>query len=165
MDIRPATPADHLAIHDVNHAAFGREDEADLVDRLRRDGEALMEIVAVEEGRVIGHILFSRMTVEPGRPVTIAALAPVAVEPGRQRHGVGSAMVRRGLEACAQAGIQAVIVLGHPDFYPRFGFSAALAEKVRAPFSGPAFMALELAPGSIRQGDAVHYAAAFGIPG
>jgi len=166
MEFRAAIPADHTAIHDVNSRAFGHADEADLVDRLRQDGDALVELVAVDGPRLVGHILFSRLGIEPeaARPLAapVAALAPVAVVPDRQRHGIGSALIRHGLEACAQAGIGAVIVLGHPEFYPRFGFSSDLAGRLRAPFSGPAFMALQLAPDGIRDGDQVRYPTAFG---
>lgn len=161
MIVRPARDADHAAIREVVVAAFGQPDEAELVDRLRADGDALVELVAEEDGEVVGHILFSPMTCEP--PAKIAALAPVAVKPGVQRGGTGIALNKVGLEACRAAGVEAVIVLGHADYYPRFGFSAELAKGVRAPFSGPSFMALELTPGVLATERTVRYAPAFGI--
>jgi putative acetyltransferase len=94
--------------------------------------------------------------------IPAAALAPLAVAPARQRRGIGSALVRRGLDVCRERGRAAVIVLGHPSYYPRFGFSAALARGFRAPYAGEAFMALELTPGALAAGAGdVRYPKAF----
>jgi putative acetyltransferase len=87
----------------------------------------------------------------------------VAVHPLHQRRGVGAALIRHGLAECRAKGIAAVLVLGHPEYYPHFGFSAAAASRLDAPFSGPAFMAIELTPGVLRRGGSVRYAAAFGL--
>lgn len=166
LDIRPATEADAAAIRRVNEDAFGCADEADLVEALRADGDVLVDLVACDGGDVVGHILFSRLSIEggDGTAVPAAALAPMSVLPAHQRSGIGSALVRGGLAFCAETGIQAAVVLGHPQYYPRFGFSAAQAERLRAPFSGEAFMALELSPGALDIEEAmVRYAAAFGI--
>jgi putative acetyltransferase len=161
--IRTTTPSDHNAIRDLVSAAFGQPDEADLVARLRADGDALVELVATEEGAITGHILYSRLAiVRTDETLSAAALAPVAVAPSHQRRGVGAALIRAGNAACAQLGLAAIIVLGHAEYYPRFGFSAATAESLDAPFSGPAFMALELAPDRLRGGGRVRYAPAFG---
>lgn len=161
MIVRPAREADHAAIRDVVTAAFGRPDEADLVERLRADGDALVELVAEDGAEVLGHILFSPMACDP--PARIAALAPVAVKPTVQRGGIGIALNQAGLDACRAEGVDAVVVLGHADYYPRFGFSAELARQVRAPFSGPSFMALELTPGVLATERTVRYAPAFGV--
>ena len=161
MIVRAAREDDHAAIREVVAAAFGQHDEAELVDRLRADGDALVELVADEDGEVVGHILYSPMQSDP--PASVAALAPVAVKPGVQRGGIGIALNEAGLEACRDAGVDLVIVLGHADYYPRFGFSAELAKRVHAPFSGPSFMALELTPGVLEAERTVRYAAAFGI--
>jgi putative acetyltransferase len=163
--IRPEADADRDAIAAVVRAAFGGEDEVALIAQLRSDGDALVSLVAAEGEAVLGHILFSRLGVEvDGAPVPAAALAPVAVRPDRQGQGIGAQLIEAGLEACRAAGIAAVIVLGHPDYYPKFGFSAELARKLRAPFSGDAFMALELVPGALAGASgSVRYAAAFGI--
>lgn len=167
IEIRRDRPDDGAAIRIVNRLAFGREDEAALVDALRNGGYVVASLVAEEAGRIVGHILFSRLPIESaGRIVDAAALAPMAVMPGRQREGIGSALVRAGLEACRKVGIAAVVVLGHPAYYPRFGFSAAAARGLRCPFpgAGDAFMALALAPGSLEVRDAaVHYAPPFGV--
>ncbi len=145
--IRPETVADHAAIREVNRLAFGGEGEAWLVDALRGGGYARISLVAEEEGRVIGHILFSVLTIAtPQREIEALSLAPMAVVPSHQRKGIGSSLVREGLRACREAGHRIVIVLGHPEFYPRFGFLAKLAEPLRSPYSGPAFMAVELVP-------------------
>lgn len=150
MCIREETPRDHDAIREVNRLAFKGEDEAQLVDRLRADGLVVASLVAVEGGRVVGHILFSELPIEtPNGVVRAAALAPMAVRPERQRRGIGCALVRQGLEVCRERGHSIILVVGHPTYYPRFGFSAERAGNLRAPFSGDAFMALELTPGAL----------------
>ncbi len=161
--IREETEADRNGIREVNQRAFGRYDEADLVDRLRADGVVIVSLVAVIEGRIAGHILFSELPIETPSAVTpAAALAPMAVLPELQRRGIGSALVRRGLERCREKGRSIAIVVGHPEYYPRFGFSADLARNLRSPFSGPAFMAAELVPGALAGvAGVVRYPAAF----
>ena len=98
-----------------------------------------------------------------GAIIAAAALAPVSVLPALQRQGIGSALIRAGNARCAEIGCAAIIVLGHQDYYPKFGFSAATAESLEAPFSGPHFMALELRPGVLKAGGRVRYANAFGV--
>jgi putative acetyltransferase len=166
LRLREERPEDRDAVRTVNRLAFGREDEAELVERLREDGDVIVSIVALEQGAVVGHILFSRLGLgcDDGAAVHAAALAPIAVLPERQRRGVGAALVRHGLALCRARGVAAVIVLGHPHYYPRFGFSADKARALRAPFSGDAFMALELKPGVLEgRSPRVRYAAAFGL--
>jgi putative acetyltransferase len=148
--IRLETPADHDAVREVNRLAFGRDDEARLVDALREGGFARVSMVAEVDSEVVGHILFSDLPiVTPHGIVEALALAPMAVVPSHQRQGVGSLLAREGLRLCRESGHRIVVVLGHPEFYPRFGFSAGLAERLRSPFSGPAFMAVELTPGAL----------------
>jgi predicted N-acetyltransferase YhbS len=150
ITVRAEGPEDLQAIREVHRQAFGQEEEARLVDALREGGYAHLSLVAEETGQIVGHILFSDLPiVTPTGTVPALALAPVAVLPARQRQGIGSRLVQEGLRACANADHHAVIVLGHPGYYPRFGFSATLAGRLKAPFSGPAFMALELAPGAL----------------
>ena len=159
--IRLATAADHAAIHAVVAAAFERDDEARMVDEARAAGAALVELVAVDGGEIVGHVLFNRMTAPPGR--RIAGLAPLSVRPDRQRQGVGDALTRAGLDALRAQGVEACVVLGHPDYYPRFGFRTAAAARVISPYAGsPAFMALELTPGALAAAVEVGYPAAFG---
>jgi putative acetyltransferase len=148
--IRRERSADRAAIREVNRLTFGQEDEARLVDDLRDGGYVRVSLVAEEAGRIVGHILFSDLAIETTRGIVRAlALAPMVVHPERQRRGIGSALVREGLRACTEGGHRIVLVVGHPEFYPRFGSSAKLAERLVAPFSGPAFMAWELVPGAL----------------
>lgn len=158
--IRYATPEDHAAIAAVVEAAFGNPAEARLVERLRGEHDAMFELVAVEDGEVVAHIMFSRLWAD--RDELYAALAPLAVRPDRQGRGLGSALVRSGLESAVQFGAFGVLVLGEPAYYPRFGFSAELAGKVAAPYSGlPAFMALALGDGAFDRPMTVAYPDAF----
>ncbi len=147
--IRNEEPGDLEAVRVVNRAAFSGEVEADLVARLWADGDAVFGLVAEVDGRVIGHILFSRLPIEmaSGDAIDAAALAPLAVLPSWQGRGIGSALMRQGLDVCGGRGVPAVIVLGDPGYYTRFGFSTELASRLQTPWSGPYLMAIELAPG------------------
>jgi predicted N-acetyltransferase YhbS len=149
--IRPETAADHEAVRHVNRLAFGQDDEARIVDALRNGGHSRVSLVAEVESRVVGHILFSDLPIlTDNNTVPALSLAPMAVLPEFQRKGVGSALVRKGLEVCRGTGHRIVVVLGHPAFYPRFGFSAKLAEPLTSPFGGrAAWMALDLVPGAL----------------
>ena len=152
MIIRAEALDDYDAIAEVNRAAFGGDAEARLVAWLRADRQVIASLVAVDEsGQIVGHILFSPATILAGTDERqVASLAPMAVVPAHQRRGIGSMLVERGLQACKLAGYRAVIVVGHPDYYPRFGFSAALVARLENPFAaGDAFMGLELARGSL----------------
>ncbi len=159
------TPDDIEAIAALNRAAFGGGEEVEIIDRLCRDGLVALSLVDRDAGAIVGHVLFSELEVTvDGNAVRAVALAPMAVMPTRQREGIGSRLVRHGLDVLKDRGCEAVIVLGHPDYYPRFGFSAARAAKLAAPFSGPAFMALELKPGALAGASGtVRYPRAFRI--
>ena len=163
--VREETPGDIAAIGEVHRVAFGGEDEATLVDLLRSTSCVLVSQVALVGDRIVGHILFSPLIIETSEGERIAAaLAPMAVLPEWQRRGAGSALVRAGLEACRNQGIDAVIVVGHPEYYPRFGFSSTLALDLQSSYSdlGDAWMALELRPGALAGvSGRVRYPAAF----
>jgi putative acetyltransferase len=165
MRIRDEQPGDERAIFAVNEAAFGQADEAALVDALRRSGATVVSLVAEIDGEIVGHIFFSEVTLEPARSVSDAVgLAPMAVRPGLQRGGIGSALIEEGLRRCAKLGYGAAVVLGHPSYYPRFGFLPAHRFGLRCEFPSPpeAFMAMELAPGGLDGPPAlVRYHAAF----
>ena len=152
MVIRAETVVDWPAIHHVNARAFGRDNEARLVDVLRTSAGFIAELslVAVDAAHVVGHILFSRIDIRTAEGVVPAlAVAPVAVLPEHQRRGVGSALIRYGLEECRRLGHRIVVVVGHPSYYPRFGFSSARAQGLEAPYPDPAFMVQELTPGAL----------------
>jgi len=158
--IRPVGPSDHDAIATLVAAAFGRSDEAELVRRLRADGDASEELVAVEN-EIVGHVFFSVLTVEPAT-VRIAALAPVSVLPVRQNAGLGSMLIREGLGRCKALGFDAIAVLGDPGYYGRFGFTRRAARTLRSIYAGPAYQALELRDGALVGGPwSVGYPRAF----
>jgi putative acetyltransferase len=142
-------------------AQYGKGDgEASLIVALREDGLVVAEFVAAEEGAVVGHAMFSRMTAEPAWG-QIAALGPVCARLDRRRSGIASALIRAGLDACRAKDVAAVIVLGDPDYYGRFGFRAAKADGIACAFAGPDLQALELVPGALKDVTALSYAPAF----
>jgi putative acetyltransferase len=148
--IRPETARDHESIRQVNRQAFGQDDEVELVDLLRDGKHVQVSLVAEMRHQIVGHIMFSELDIiTPTATIRASALAPMSVLPEFQNQGIGSALVRRGLELCREQGIQIVIVLGHVWYYPRFGFSTSLAAKLDSPFPRDSFMALELVPGAL----------------
>jgi putative acetyltransferase len=163
--VRQEGPDDISAVRDVNEAAFERKDEAELVDQLRSEGDMLASFVAAQNGRVVGHILFSRTLIETAdESVPSVALAPLAVLPSHQRRGIGSQLVRFGVQWLRTRGERSVLVLGHPHFYRQFGFSTDRARTLTTPFPPHAFLALELevnALDGVR--GTVRYPAAFGL--
>jgi putative acetyltransferase len=158
-----ADTRERLLVRSVNQVAFGRPDEADLVDGLRSEGAVLQSLVAEVDQRIVGHVLFSRMSIETSTSsVSAAALAPVAVLPDYQRRGIGGQLIRCGLDLLRTQGEQIVIVLGDPDYYSRFGFSREKARSLESPFSPEAFLAMELSSGALEGiRGRVRYAAAF----
>jgi putative acetyltransferase len=161
--VRPEIPADRPAIQTVNAQAFAGMAEAALVDRLRDNGDVLVSLIAEASDRVVGHVLFSRMHIDTANGIIkAAALAPMAVLPEYQNRGIGSALIRAGLEACRSLGETIVVVVGHQNYYPRFGFSPALARQLTSPYSGDSCMALELQPDAMKDvHGVVRYAPAF----
>ncbi|MCW9024083.1 MAG: N-acetyltransferase [Gammaproteobacteria bacterium] len=149
MHIRPEQSTDIEQIRKVNTAAFPTDAEANLVDSLRSAGIKLISLVAEENNQIIGHILFSPVTIEPESKIKLIGLAPMAVLPDRQRQGIGTQLVNEGLKVCTQAGYEAVVVLGHPDYYPRFGFEPSTNFGIQSEYNVPAgvFMVKELQPG------------------
>lgn len=164
MHIRDERRADIPRIRAVNCAAFDSPGEADLVDALRALAAPIVSLVADDGGPIVGHILFSPVTLFPHRDLIMMGLAPMAVMPDMQRRGVGSELVRSGLSRCRQLGVEAVVVLGHSDFYRRFGFVPASIYVIRSEYDVPddVFMAQELRAGSLRnRAGTVRYHAAF----
>jgi putative acetyltransferase len=151
MKIRSERPTDFEAIRAVNQAAFETNTEADLVERLREQASPLISLVADDSGSIVGHILFSPAVLLGHPNVKVMGLAPMAVLPPWQRRGIGSALVRTGLEACRELGFAVVIVVGHPKYYPRFGFQPASRFALACEYDVPdeVFMVLELEPGAL----------------
>jgi len=158
-------PEDANAIRFVLEEAFGQSIEADLVDALRRRGALTLSLVALREDEVVGHIVFSPVTIESAESSFDAiGLGPMAVLPPYQGKGIGSQLVRSGLEQCREAGHEIVVVLGHPDFYARFGFVPTRHRDLRCEFDVPddVFMVMELRQGALAgRGGLVKYQSEF----
>jgi putative acetyltransferase len=167
--VRAEEPRDRAAVRGVVGAAFGGPAEADLVDALRAGAAWLPELslVAEEDGRVVGHVLFTRATADEGtRATDILALAPLAVLPSHQRRGIGGALVRAGLRIARARGDRAVVLIGHPSYYPRFGFVPAVPLGLSSVFAQGAheasFLVLGLREGALAGlSGAVRYAPEF----
>ena len=151
VSVRLEQPHDAAGVAETNEQAFDTPLEARLVDALR-DSPDSISLVATERDRVIGHILFTPVTIDPPVRVRVAGLGPMSVRPEYQRQGVGGHLVRTGLEECRQRGYAAVVLVGHPAYYPRFGFEPAHRHGLACEFPVPqeAFMALELDAGALR---------------
>jgi len=152
--IRPEAAGDIAAIRKLNKKAFRGNDESKLVDALREADGFIpgLSLVAEKGGKVVGHILFSPIRIKgPESSTPALALAPMAVLPDCQSRGIGSKLVKYGLDECKKAGHKIVVVVGHPEYYPRFGFVKAGEKGLELPFEAPAeiFMALELVPGAL----------------
>jgi putative acetyltransferase len=144
IEIREERPDDARAIREVNRRAFGQDQEGNIVDALRANGAASLSLVALVEGRIVGHIMYSPITV--AGVITGAALGPMAVVPEYQRQGIGTELVKAGNDKLQNDGCPFIIVLGHPNYYPRFGFSPASAYGIECEWAVPhdVFMLLVL---------------------
>ena len=150
--IRPETPEDADSIGYVNEQAFGQESESELIEKLRNRGVLTISLVALQDGEIVGHIAFSPVVIESGLSSFEAiALAPMAVLPAHQRKGIGGQLVRAGLEECRRLGHEIVVLVGHLDYYPRFGFVPAKPKGIECEFEVPeeAWMILELREGAL----------------
>lgn len=156
MHIRAETPRDHKAVSRVVTQAFGRPQEARLVDELRAGGALVVSLVAEQNGEIRGHVALSRLVA----PANALALAPVAVLPSFQKRGIGSALIRDALGRAQSLGAGMVFVLGEPDFYDRFGFTGTEAAPFTCDFAGPYFQALRLNREPVAAGPVI-YAEAF----
>ena len=155
VTIQDESRGDEPAIRQLHLLAFARDAEASLVDALRESGDVVVSLVARTGGNVAGHVLFSALTID-GESGAVS-LAPIGVRPQLQRRGLGSELIRRGIDRCKERGCSAIIVLGDPAYYGRFGFSSALAQRLVAPYAGPHFMGLELRRGALESGGIVRY--------
>jgi putative acetyltransferase len=146
--IRPAEPADAGAIRRIHLSAFPTAIEADLVEQLQRDRDLVISLVAERQGEAVGHVALSRMRVETDeRGYRALGLGPVAMTREMQGGGGGSALIEAAKAIARATGEELIFVLGEPDYYRRFGFSADTARPFASPYSGPFFMALALKPG------------------
>jgi putative acetyltransferase len=152
MRIRKESENDCKAVYEVNASAFETSSEADLVNDLRDQSIAVISLVAEEEGKIMGHIMFSPVDLIGHPELKIIGLAPMAVLPDYQRKGIGSALVTEGLKRSRQLGYTAAVVLGHPKFYPRFGFKISTEFNIKYEYQVPeeAFMAMELKSGALK---------------
>lgn len=150
--IRRETDEDIPGIYEVNRSAFGRVNEAELVDKLRLDHAITLSLVAMDDGQVVGHILISPVTIDSdGSQWSAVALGPMAVLPSYQKQGVGSQLIRAAFAELIRAGHFVVIVLGHPEYYPRFGFKPSKPLGIQWEISVPedVFMVAELKDGAL----------------
>ena len=162
--IRAEEEEDWAAVRAVNVSAFETALEANLVDALREHAEPVVSLVAEDDDAIVGHIMFSPVSLSGHSGLHIMGLAPMAVSPDRQRTGIGSALVRAGLEQCARLGFGAVVVLGHPAYYPRFGFLRSTRFGIGSEYDVPedVFMVVELQPGYLLDASGtIKYHAAF----
>jgi putative acetyltransferase len=162
--IRDETKSDWSAVSALNTAAFDTPAEADLVSALRLRAQPVVSLVAERTGVVVGHIVFSPVTLSHHTDLRIMGLAPMAVAPSHQHQGIGSALVAAGLDRCRALGAGAVVVLGHPAYYPRFGFAPSVGFGIGSEYEAPveAFMVMELQPDFLRGASGViEYHAAF----
>lgn len=164
MQIREELISDRMSVRSIHESAFETSAEANLVDSLRERAAPVISLVAEEQGEIAGHILFSPATLEEHPDLKWMGLAPMAVRAEFQRTGIGSALVRAGLEQCRASEVAAVVVLGHPEFYPRFGFVPASRYGIRCEYDVPdeAFMVVALQPAALLERNGlVKYHAAF----
>ena len=165
MLVRAEEQRDWAAVHAVNVSAFETSEEANLVDALREQARPLVSLIAQDDDAIVGHIMFSSVSLAGHPSLKIMGLAPMAVAPEHQRKGIGSALVRAGLDQCGQLGFGAVVVLGHPAYYPRFGFLSSARYGIGCEYDVPeeVFMVVELQIGFLRGASGkVKYHAAFG---
>jgi putative acetyltransferase len=158
IDFREERPHDQKAIFHVVSCAFAQLAEAQLIEKLREDGDIVVSLVAEEDGQVVGHVLLSRMDA----PFRALALAPVSIIPPRQRSGIGSALIERAVQRARNDGWAAIFVLGDPSYYERFGFSAEAATGFSSPYAGRHFMMLKLWPSLPAAIGELRHAPAFG---
>lgn len=159
--IRDETERDHLPVREIQWLAFAGEDEARLVDALRHTGDAAISLVAEQGEQIVGHVLFSRLEA----PMPALALAPLGIRPDHQGRGIGSALVRHGLDRARREGWAAVFVLGEPTYYERFGFDVGAARGYACAYAGEHFMVRALGSERIPESGAIAYPAPFSALG
>jgi putative acetyltransferase len=153
IQIRKETKEDFESIDEVNRQAFEQEFEGQMIRKIREGQNFIPELslVASDETVIVGHILLSKIKIQGEREYETLALAPIAVKPQYQQKGIGKKLVRAGLKKAKEIGFGSVIVLGHSDYFPQFGFQRASQWKIKCSFNVPdeAFMAIQLIPGDL----------------
>ena len=165
LKMRAEIPDDVPLVHELNALAFPTEAEADLVDALRDKARPAISLVAEQDNTIVGHIMFTPVELCGNSSLKIMGLAPMAVTPDQQKRGIGSQLVKEGLDRCRDIGAGAVVVLGHPSYYLRFGFAPASAKNITCEYDAPdeAFMMLELTAGYLLGAEGtIRYHDAFG---
>jgi len=162
MEIRQEQKSDHPKVYEITKQAFDQENESKLIEKIRVGGCFVPELSLVAEldGEIVGHILLSKIKIIGEGEYESLALAPMAVVPKHQKQGIGSELVNTGLEIAKKLGFESVIVVGHEDYYPRFGFEKASKWGIKCPFEVPdeVFMAIELVENSLKgKGGTVQY--------
>jgi len=164
MLIRSEEPKDSMNVHAVNVSAFETPAEAHMVEVLRKEAHPYLSLVAEEDKKIVGHIMFSPVMLSGYTDLKIMGLGPMAVLPEQQRKGIGSELVKAGLDKCKDLGFGAAVVLGHKDFYPHFGFEPSLRYGIGCEYDVPpeVFMIIELQPGYLQDASGtIQYHAAF----
>lgn len=148
ITIRAEKENDHKRVYEVNKLAFQQEDESKLIEKIRKGENFIpqLSLVAEVDNKIVGHILFSKIKIIGDSVFESLALAPMAVMPDLQKQGIGSALINKGMKRAKDMGFDSIIVLGHSEYYPRFGFLRASKWNIKCPFEVPdeAFMAIEL---------------------
>lgn len=165
--IREEQDGEKAAVFQLETAAFGRELEAGIVDKLREAGAVVLSLVALVDGQIVGHALYSTVELrgENGDVETAVALGPIGVHPDWQKRGIGGELIREGNGRLQQQGVGFIFVLGHSDYYPKFGFTPTAPFGIRSQYDVPddVFMVAELIPNALKnKSGTVHYHAAFG---
>ena len=158
--IRVARQTDKPAIQDLNTRAFGQEDEARIIRELEVAGDVILQFVAEQDERIVGHVLFYVIGVR--NKLSAAGLGPMSVDPWVQREGIGKKLVESGLAFLRDQGVPIVFVLGHDWFYPKLGFSIEATEPFESRYKGPHFFANRLRFGPPMSGELI-FPAAFGV--
>jgi len=135
IEIREERADDIAAVRDLNRRAFGQDQESNIVDALRANGAALLSLVATLNDQVVGHIMYSPVSVTGN--VSGTALGPMAVLPEHQRQGIGSKLIEAGNRKLKDAGCPFIVVVGHADYYPRFGFRPASEHGIKCEWDVP----------------------------
>lgn len=161
LNVRETTDADMPAVRELTTRAFGRPDEAKIIDQLMKDGDVLTQIVGLMDDQIVAHVLFYPVGVF-GK-LSAVGIGPMSVDPWVQREGIGKAILGAGLNRLREVGVSVVFVVGHPEYYPKFGFAAETTEPFESPYKGPHFMAVRLRYGPPMSGRLI-FPAAFGAP-